>query len=399
MFGNVYMGRRVFVTGHTGFKGSWLTAWLLSLGAEVMGYSLDGSVGVPTEPSHFSVLMQDARFHTSPSEGGQFHDVRGDIRQVDTLCTVMREFAPDIVFHMAAQALVPLSYEQPLATFTSNALGTVHVLEAVRRAPSVRALVCITSDKCYENNEWLWGYRESDALGGHDPYSASKACAEIMAHAYFRSYFKDTPKDRPKDTSKDAPACATVRAGNVIGGGDWAPDRIIPDCVRAWVQGEAVSLRSPHATRPWQHVLEPLSGYLCLGAKLFMQDEKRSLYDGEAYNFGPSPHVVQTVLEVVEALSLQWKGFRYHHDRSAPRALHECTLLKLCCDKALSHLQWRAVLDFEESIRYTAEWYRAYYGNEGKKGQHMAALTFGQIAAYTNMAEQREIAWALPHST
>ncbi len=375
MFENVYKGRRVFVTGHTGFKGSWLVSWLLSLGAEVMGYSLD----VPTQPSHHAVLLSDMRF-----QGANFKNICGDVRQVDRLCTVMRDFAPDMVFHLAAQALVPQSYERPLATFTSNALGTVHVLEAVRRVPSVRALVCVTSDKCYENNEWMWGYRESDALGGQDPYSASKACAEIMAHAYFKSFLKSGKL-----------ACATARAGNVIGGGDWAQNRIIPDCARAWARGEAVVLRSPHATRPWQHVLEPLSGYLWLGAKLFLQKETPCAQHGEAYNFGPPSHAVHTVSEVVRDLALHWKGFTSAHTAEGPQALHECTLLKLCCDKALMHLQWRAVLDFEESIRYTAEWYRAFYGNEGKSGQQMASLTFGQIAAYTNMAEQRGLAWAM----
>lgn len=283
MFGHIYEGRRVFVTGHTGFKGSWLTAWLLQMGAEVAGFS----DAVPTAPSHFDVI----------GLGGRIRDYRGDVRDRKALIEAMREFKPEIVFHLAAQALVRASYDNPADTIEVNAMGTLNVLEAVRVTPSVEAVVSITSDKAYRNDEWVWGYRETDHLGGYDPYSASKGCAEIIAHSYFKSFFGDPV---------NAPYCATTRAGNVIGGGDWAADRIVPDCARAWSEGREVEIRSPHATRPWQHVLEPLSGYLWLGAKLFAahRDAVKAgkgdgchegfRLDGEAFNFGPSSDASHT---------------------------------------------------------------------------------------------------------
>ena len=278
MFANAYQGRRVFVTGHTGFKGSWLAAWLTRLGATVAGFS----DGIPTEPSHFAAMHL----------GAHLEDLRGDIRDRQGMVDAVRRFKPEVVFHLAAQALVRKSYEDPAGTFEANMLGTMNVLEAVRACPSVRAVVMITSDKCYRNDGWVWGYRETDHLGGADPYSASKGCAEIIAHSYFQSFFKE------------GPACATVRAGNVIGGGDWAQDRIVPDCARAWAEGRAVQIRSPWATRPWQLVLEPLSGYLWLGARLL--DNGNAPFDprGQAYNFGPAADVNNTVAEVVEP----WPG-------------------------------------------------------------------------------------------
>ena len=267
MFGHIYEGRRVFVTGHTGFKGSWLTAWLLQMGAEVAGFS----DAVPTAPSHFDVI----------GLGGRIRDYRGDVRDRKALVEAMREFKPEIVFHLAAQALVRASYDNPADTIEVNAMGTLNVLEAVRVTPSVEAVVSITSDKAYRNDEWVWGYRETD------PYSASKGCAEIIAHSYFKSFFGDPV---------NAPYCATTRAGNVIGGGDWAADRIVPDCARAWSEGREVEIRSPHATRPWQHVLEPLSGYLWLGARLLdtnagLPAGATASFDprGQAYNFGRAP--------------------------------------------------------------------------------------------------------------
>ena len=365
MFTNVYKGKRVFITGHTGFKGSWLAAWLTHLGADVAGFA----DRVPTSPSNFEALGLTA----------WIHDIRGDVRDRNALCSAMRDFAPDMVFHLAAQALVRASYQQPALTFETNAMGTLNILEAVRNMPSVKAVICITSDKCYRNDEWVWGYREQDHLGGEDPYSASKGCAEIIAHAYFKSFFKD------------GPACATTRAGNVIGGGDWALDRIVPDCARAWSVGDAVHIRSPHATRPWQHVLEPLSGYLWLGAQLVSAVQGPRTLTGEAYNFGPAADVNNTVAEVVDALSLHWPGFRSEMDRSCAPGMKECTLLKLCCDKALACLDWKATLHFEECIRYTAEWYRAYYTPDRPD---MLAFTLGQIAAYTVIAEARGLPWA-----
>jgi CDP-glucose 4,6-dehydratase len=300
------------------------------------------------------------------------------VRDRNVLVAAMREFAPDMVFHLAAQALVRVSYQEPALTFETNALGTLNLLEAVRNTPSVKAVVCITSDKCYRNDEWVWGYREQDHLGGEDPYSASKACAEIVAHSYFKSFFKD------------GPACATTRAGNVIGGGDWALDRIVPDCARAWVAGQAVQIRNPYATRPWQHVLEPLSGYLWLGARLVGNAQGVFPLSGEAYNFGPAADVNNTVAEVADMLALHWPGFRSEMDRARAPEMKESTLLKLCCDKALACLDWKATLDFEECIRYTAEWYRAYYAPDRPD---MLSFTLGQIAAYAVAAEARGLPW------
>jgi CDP-glucose 4,6-dehydratase len=377
-FCDQYAGRRVFITGHTGFKGFWLSSWLLELGAVPCGFAID----VPTDPSGFEALkLRERMTH-----------VQGDIRDREALARAMSEFQPDVVFHMAAQALVRPSYEDPASTFETNAMGTLNVLEAVRHAPSVRALVLITSDKCYRNNEWVWGYRESDTLGGNDPYSASKACAEIIAHAYFASFFSGGQRMAPA-------RMATVRAGNVIGGGDWAEDRIVPDCARAFAAGQAVTLRNPQATRPWQHVLEPLSGYLWLGAKLLREAQGDAGADakschGESFNFGPPVDVNATVREVAEALAAHWPGFRV---TSAPEASgkHESTLLKLCCDKALACLDWKPTLNLAESLRLTAEWYREYYSLSGKadSADDMRMLTARQIAAYTHTATERGLAW------
>ena len=364
MFNNAYKGRRVLVTGHTGFKGSWLTTWLLEMGADVAGYALDA----PSNPSAFEVLKLKKRICHA----------HGDVRNADLLRQAVQEFRPEVIFHMAAQALVRPSYEDAPGTFEINAMGTLNLLEAVRACPSVRAVVCITSDKCYRNDEWVWGYRETDHLGGHDPYSASKACAEIIAHSYFTSFFAK------------GPAAATVRAGNVIGGGDWALDRIVPDCARAWVAGTPVQIRSPHATRPWQHVLEPLSGYLHLGAMLLAGKEsaKGLPLHGEAFNFGPPSAVNAEVAEVAEVLGRLWPGFQYECDASAAAGKKECTLLKLCCDKALAHLDWRAVMDFAETMRFTADWYQSH-----AKGEDMYTYTAGQIAEYVQKAQAGGLLW------
>ena len=367
MFDGQYAGRRVFITGHTGFKGSWLAAWLVSLGAEVCGFSID----VPTEPSGFRELGLE----------GRLRHRTGDVANLDQVEEAMASFRPHIVFHMAAQALVRPSYENPLLTFRTNAMGTLNLLEAARRVPGIGAVVCITSDKCYRNDEWEWGYRETDHLGGHDPYSASKACAEIIAHSCFASFFHSGET-----------GLATVRAGNVIGGGDWAVDRIVPDCARAFAGGASVTLRSPWATRPWQHVLEPLSGYLWLGAMLLRGDRKG--LQAEAFNFGPPAEVNATVKELADALSAHWPGFAVHVDRAAAREAKECNLLKLCCDKALARLDWHAALRLEETVRLTALWYLAYYCPEERGGLSMFDFTGRQIAEYASLAAQRGLLWA-----
>jgi CDP-glucose 4,6-dehydratase len=363
MFGGVFSGRRVLVTGHTGFKGSWLSSWLLDLGAVVGGYA----DGVPTDPSHFEVLgLRD-----------RVKGVEGDVRDFGSLQKAFRVFEPEVVFHVAAQSLVRRSYGEPVATFATNAFGTVNVLECIRTTESVRAGVIVTSDKCYRNVEWTWGYRENDQLGGGDPYSASKACAELAAAAYGASYF-----------SGDGPAIATARAGNVIGGGDWAADRIVPDCVRAWSAGDTVQIRSPQATRPWQHVLEPLSGYLALGARLL--DGGPELRN-EAFNFGPPSAVTESVGDLIDAMTGHWDAARWEIDGAGTHSMHEATLLRLNCDKAMNLLGWRAILGFQECVRFTSDWYRAFY----QDGPEAATrLTQTQIREYCRIAKAEGLPWA-----
>jgi len=373
MFLNHYRNRRVLLTGHTGFKGFWLCTWLLELGAEVAGYSLD----IPTQPSGFTSL--DLQSHIT--------HITGDVRNRQCLASAVETFRPEVIFHMAAQALVRPSYEDPVHTFETNAAGTMNVLEVVRQAPFVKSLVLITSDKCYRNDEWVFGYRETDHLGGKDPYSASKACAEIIAHAYFSSFFRTGTR------------MATARAGNVIGGGDWATDRLVPDCARAWMAGAPALIRSPAATRPWQHVLEPLSGYLWLGANLLESGSRRGMpLHGEAFNFGPSAEVNTTVGELAEALARHWPGFSLSMDSAAADGKKEATLLKLCCDKALGHLDWKATLPFTDTVRLTAEWYNRLRQAKGGlyDGRHdgMYAFTASQIEEYTAKAREQNAVWA-----
>jgi CDP-glucose 4,6-dehydratase len=362
LLNSAYRGRRVLVTGHTGFKGAWLAHWLGMLGAEVAGYAVD----IPTQPSCFGVLGMDRKLR---------HNL-GDIRDRARLAAVIDDFRPEIIFHLAAQSLVRRSYADPVTTFETNAMGMVNLLESVRTRPWIEAAVLITSDKAYRNNEWYWGYRETDALGGHDPYSASKACAELVAHAFQHSFLQHSPT-----------RVATTRAGNVIGGGDWAEDRIVPDGIRAWSTGVPLVVRSPQATRPWQHVLEPLSGYLVLGAGLLGgKDELR----GEAFNFGPDANVNQTVGQLIGAMATRWPGASWNTPEGLERGGHEATLLKLSCDKALAYFQWRAALQFPETVEFTVDWYRDWHGGR----TDMTAFTSAQIERYCALARERQISWA-----
>lgn len=361
-FSDVYRGRRVLVTGHTGFKGSWLVLWLEALGAEVAGFSVD----IPSSPSNFELLGLEGRIR---------HYV-GDVRNPVQLAQALDDFRPDFVFHLAAQALVRASYAEPAATFETNVMGMVNLLDAVRTRPSIIMAVLITSDKAYRNEEWYWGYRETDALGGKDPYSASKGCADLVAQSFYHSFLKGGPTK-----------VAIARAGNVIGGGDWAADRIVPDCIRAWSAGEAVSVRSPLATRPWQHVLEPLAGYLWLGASLLQQPGQ---IDGEAFNFGPDAVVNQTVGELLQAMTERWSGARWEVPTGFEQGGEEALLLKLSCDKALGLLKWSAVLKFDETVAFTTDWYAAW--NDGQRD--ILQMTREQIARYTELGTLRGAAWA-----
>ncbi|MEO8172306.1 MAG: CDP-glucose 4,6-dehydratase [Sediminibacterium sp.] len=352
----------VVVTGHTGFKGSWLTAWLNSLGAKVIGISLDP----PTVPSHFAAAhMADA-----------ITDLRGDIRNRKTMEDAILNAQPDFVFHLAAQALVRRSYEDPLETWETNVIGTLHVLEALRKLDKPCAAVIITSDKCYDNVEWVWGYRETDAMGGPDPYSASKGAAELAIRSHIKSYFPQTGKVR----------IASARAGNVIGGGDWAENRIVPDCVKAWAENGCVELRNPHSTRPWQHVLEPLSGYLNLAIALSQQPKLH----GESFNFGPQAQQNHSVLELVKQMSEHWDKVNWKDVSKDLTGPYESGLLKLNCDKALHYLQWHAVMGFEDTVRMTAEWYRSFYQDP----EGIAQITDTQIQAYTSIARKHRLPWA-----
>lgn len=359
-----YRGKKVLVTGNTGFKGSWLTTWLLSLDAEVAGYSLS----IPTTPSIFEELGLE----------GRIRHFWGDIRDLERFKSVVEAFQPDFVFHLAAQSLVSVSYEDPLGTVMTNVVGTGVVLEALRQVNSECVAVLITSDKCYENVEWVWGYRETDALGGKDIYSGSKGAAEAVIHAYYHSFFK---------SKASRVRIATARAGNVIGGGDWAKDRIVADCMRSWSQGRSVEIRCPDATRPWQHVLEPLSGYLSLGQAL---TETPSLC-GESFNFGPRAEQNRTVLELLKDLSQHWKAFdsdkAYRVTEVVP--FHEAGLLKLNCDKALFHLRWEPTLHYHECVKMVSDWYYAYY----QRQDDMIGLTMRHIAEFEHLAASRGRKW------
>lgn len=360
---SVFNGARVLVTGHTGFKGSWLSLWLSHLGALVSGVSTD----VPTEPSNFAAA----------GLGVRVQDYRMDIRDGFTLKALVRDLKPDFVFHLAAQALVRRSYANPVETWLTNTMGTINVLESLRGLDNPCTAVLITSDKCYDNVEWVWGYRETDPLGGPDPYSASKGAAELAIRSYVRSFFPADGKVR----------IGVGRAGNVIGGGDWAEDRIVPDCMRAWSRGETVPLRNPLATRPWQHVLEPLSGYLNLALAL----KDSAALHGQPFNFGPPAQQNHSVGELVAAMTAQWDQVRWEDVSAQYGGPYESGLLKLNCDKALHYLGWRAVWDFDATVRETALWYRRYYE---QPSQSIANFSLGQIQAYVNTAREQGLAWA-----
>lgn len=353
MNGSFWRGKKIFLTGHTGFKGSWLTLWLQALGAKVTGYSL----APETDPNLFSLARV--------SDG--IESVIGDIRNRDTLLNAVKAASPDIVIHMAAQPLVRESYARPVETYETNVLGTVHLLDAIRQVPGVRSVVIVTTDKCYENREWDWGYRENEAMGGYDPYSSSKGCAELVTSAFRNSFFN------PSTYAKHGVAVASARAGNVIGGGDWAADRLVPDIVRAIERGETVSVRNPHAIRPWQHVLEPLSGYLVLAEKLYCDGTHYS----EAWNFGPNDSDAQPVQAIVERLTSQW-GENARWALDGGEHPHEATFLKLDCSKARARLGWRPRWDLGQSLDNIVAWYKA-----AARQEDMHAVTLAQIDAYT----------------
>lgn len=339
-----WKSKRVFLTGHTGFKGSWLAQWLLSMGADVCGYALDP----PTDPSLYRVLNLDRHLQS----------ICGDIRDLAALESALKNFQPEIVIHMAAQPLVRLSYQNPVETYAVNVLGTVHLLEAVRHTPAVRAVVVVTSDKCYENQEWQWPYREHEPMGGHDPYSSSKGCAELITAAYRRSFF-----------SGDQAAVATARAGNVIGGGDWALDRLVPDIMRAFSAGETVVIRNPEAIRPWQHVLEPLSGYLALAERLYIDGSKFA----EPWNFGPTDADARPVRYLVSELVRLW-GDAASWQPVESEQVHEANLLRLDSSKARAQLGWTPRWNLDETLANTVAWYKTFYS-----GGDASACTMKQI--------------------
>lgn len=356
-FGAAYRGRRVLVTGHTGFKGSWLCLWLNALGAEITGLALDPT----SQPNHWELLDLP------------IDDNRADIRDEAAVGRIFADAEPEIVFHLAAQPLVRRSYHEPIATWATNVMGTAHVLEAVRKTPGVRGAVIVTTDKCYENREWPWAYREDDRLGGHDPYSASKAGAELVAASYRSAFLRDS----------DSPLVATARGGNVIGGGDWSEDRLIPDLVRSLAADEPLIIRSPQATRPWQHVLDCLSGYLLVGQRIVAGDAGCA----QAWNFGPDQQGNRTVEQVLGDLARDWPAVTWEVT-SSPQP-HEAGLLQLDSAKAKAHLRWRPVWDYEQSIRRTADWYRRWL----ECGEICSA---GDLAAYNADATASGLIWASP---
>ena len=350
-------GRRVFITGHTGFKGSWLTLWLRDLGAEICGFALPPE----TEPNLFRLANVPLGIR---SEIADIHDLQ-------RLQSILWDFQPEVVFHLAAQSLVRTSYEDPVGTYAVNVMGTVNLLEAVRHCATVRAVVLVTTDKCYENKEWVWPYRETDRLGGHDPYSNSKACAELVVSAYRDSFFP------PSKYAHHGVAVASVRAGNVIGGGDWARDRIIPDAIRAFAAKKALQIRNPSAIRPWQHVLEPLRGYIQLAERLV----RNGIQYGGAWNFGPEGSDAKPVEWIIRELASVWGGNpAWEIDQQTHP--HEAQTLKLDWSKAFSNLQWKPILPLKQALQLTADWYHRW-----NSGEDVRALTIGQIGHYRQIVE------------
>lgn len=352
MFGQIYRNRKILITGHTGFKGAWLSLWLHHLGSDVLGYALKP----PTQPNLFDLCDLNAKITS----------IQGDVRDFSRLKGVIQEHQPEIIFHLAAQALVRRSYSDPLETYSTNVMGTVHLLEAVRQIGGVRVIINVTSDKCYENREWVWGYRENDPMGGHDPYSSSKGCAELITTGYTKSYF------HPDHYEEHGVSVASVRSGNVIGGGDWAEDRLLPDCMKALLENRSVVIRYPDAIRPWQHVLEPLSGYLLLGQHLYQ--------DGPAFagawNFGPGDESAKPVRWVVERIVETWGGKAcWEIDRSSHP--YEAYTLKLDCSKAKLKLGWSPHWDLEIGLKKTIEWYKAYRNHDD-----VCVTTINQIGDY-----------------
>ncbi len=351
-----WSGKKVLITGHTGFKGSWLSLWLQSLGARVTGYSLDP----PSEPSLFDLACV----------ADDIEDIRGDVRDLDNLQSCMAGYDCEIVIHMAAQSLVRRSYLEPVNTFSTNVMGTVNLLEAVRNLKRARVVIVVTSDKCYENREQDIGYRETDPMGGFDPYSSSKGCAELVTAAWRKSYFN------PAEYPSHGVAVASARAGNVIGGGDWAEDRIIPDIMTAFNEGRSVQLRNPDAIRPWQFVLEPLNGYLTLAERMW---DEGGFFSG-AWNFGPAETDMHTVSWLTDALAVRWgDGAGWECDATAHP--HETTLLKLDCSHARDVLHWRPVQSVEETLDWIVEWYKSYFA-----GSDIRAVTLGQIRRFQENA-------------
>ena len=361
LFSGIYKDKTVLVTGHTGFKGSWLCLWLKELGAHVVGYSLKA----PTHPNHFGLLGLD------------MVSVMGDIRDQKKLDETFEKYKPDIVFHLAAQALVRLSYEEPVETYETNVMGTLKVFEACRKTDSVKDIVNITSDKAYENKEWIWGYRENDPMGGYDPYSSSKGCAELLVSSYRNSYFNLNDYGQ-----KHHVLLASCRAGNVIGGGDWAQDRLITDVMVAVSKNQKVKIRNPYATRPWQHVLEPLSGYLHIGQKL-LEGEKEF---AEGWNFGPSDEGSITVEEVVNYVKEYWDETDYelNLDDNHP---HEAHSLKLDCSKAHIRLKWNNVWNAQKTFEKTTHWYKEFYASK-------IPLTKEDLESYVQDAKKKGLVWA-----
>ena len=359
-----YKNKKVLVTGHTGFKGSWLSSWLFSLGAEVYGISN----GLVSTPSNFEA--------SNLSE--KIHDLKLDLLDMDKLFKKIDEIKPDFVFHLGAQALVRPSYQNPLLTINTNAIGTANLLETLRKIRRKVTLISITSDKSYDNIEQIWGYKETDRLGGKDPYSASKAMAELVLKTYYHSYF----------SSDNTPVrLAVTRAGNVIGGGDWAEDRIVPDCVSSWSQNEKVDIRNPNATRPWQHVLEPLGGYLLLGSAL----EANFELNGEAFNFGPAPSNNFSVQELIEEMKKNWGNVKWRDISIKGEEPYEATLLKLNCEKAQNLLNWMPMLDFQETVELTTTWYKSYY----EKKMSLFELNMSQINFYKEKAISKGAVWII----